>query len=308
MVWCKCDTYLCKIQKTRCLELAKAVSVYKSVLSLKKTLQTKSVFHIHKRSHTYSKCSMKLGNLRDLTRWLELPGNPPIGTFLPVYGLLHTHTHSRRPNIKITVFHIHGLNLNHGHTHTHKKKSRECTLTSSAFSFNFWTQFGCSKHKRHTCSLLRSSTQSYDNKSCINTHSLTQWWLLWALNLQVLLSSAGRIVTFQFLLPNISGQFGIGPLGPFSKHILCYHLLPISFLNFSGRNVDVKVIWWTTLDVFGLGLEGISSSACGDWMMKEKVGIKHLYIQVFLSFELKTDHRIVSFLSTAKKFWNTKAM
>lgn len=44
---------------------------------------------------TYSKCSIKGGNLRELTRWLELPGNPPIGTFLPVYDLLHTHTGCR---------------------------------------------------------------------------------------------------------------------------------------------------------------------------------------------------------------------
>lgn len=36
-------------------------------------------------SHMYSKCSMKVRNLR------KLPGNPPIGTFLPVYDLLHTH-------------------------------------------------------------------------------------------------------------------------------------------------------------------------------------------------------------------------
>lgn len=47
-------------------------------------------------SHTYSKCSMKGGNLSKLTRWSEPPGNSPIGTFLPVYDLLHTHTHTHR--------------------------------------------------------------------------------------------------------------------------------------------------------------------------------------------------------------------
>lgn len=57
-----------------------------------------SLFHVHIHSHTYSKCSMKGGNLRERTRWLELPGNPPIGTFLLVYDLSHTH---RAYNTKI---------------------------------------------------------------------------------------------------------------------------------------------------------------------------------------------------------------
>lgn len=60
--------------------------------------QTESLFHMHMHSHTYSQCSMKGGNLRELTRWLELPGNPPIGTFLPVYDLLRTRTGRRAQN------------------------------------------------------------------------------------------------------------------------------------------------------------------------------------------------------------------
>lgn len=49
----------------------------------------------HALIYSYSKCSIKAGSLRELTRWLELPGSRPIGTFLPVYDLLHTHTGCR---------------------------------------------------------------------------------------------------------------------------------------------------------------------------------------------------------------------
>lgn len=58
-----------------------------------KTFHTGSIPHAL--IYSYSKCSIKAGSLRELTRWLELPGNRPIGTFLPVYDLLHTHTGCR---------------------------------------------------------------------------------------------------------------------------------------------------------------------------------------------------------------------
>lgn len=41
--------------------------------------------------HVHSQCSIKGGNLRELTRWREPPGKPPIGTFLYLYDLLHTY-------------------------------------------------------------------------------------------------------------------------------------------------------------------------------------------------------------------------
>lgn len=48
------------------------------------------------------------------------------------------------------------------------------------------------------------------------------------------------------LLPDISGPFGIRPSGPLSKQILCYPFLPVSFLNFSGSDIDIKATWWIT--------------------------------------------------------------
>lgn len=41
--------------------------------------------------HVHSQCSRKGGNLRELTRWREPTGKPPIGTFLYLYDLLHTY-------------------------------------------------------------------------------------------------------------------------------------------------------------------------------------------------------------------------
>lgn len=42
-------------------------------------------------AHVHSQCSIKGGNLRELTRWWEPTGKPPIGTFLYLYDLLHTY-------------------------------------------------------------------------------------------------------------------------------------------------------------------------------------------------------------------------
>lgn len=53
------------------------------------TLGTKRLFHTC--SRTCSQCSIKGGNLRELTRWLEPTGKAPVGTFLSVYDLLHAH-------------------------------------------------------------------------------------------------------------------------------------------------------------------------------------------------------------------------
>lgn len=177
-------------------------------------------------------------------------GNPPVGTFLPVYDLLHSDTHTHRPystkvNPKYSNNCIsHSLcKLESWQNKEGKKKKNagDCTLTSSVIPFNIWTQFGFSKHTLFT---FQKHAQTYMKETYMHPQLDTLMIILWALNFQVLQSSFGRVGTFQFLLPNISGQFGIGPLGPFSKHILCYHLLPISFLNLSGNNINVKAIWY----------------------------------------------------------------
>lgn len=59
----------------------------------KKRFHTGPVPHVL--IYTYSKCSIKAGSLRELTRWSALSGRRPIGTFLPVYDLLHAHTGRR---------------------------------------------------------------------------------------------------------------------------------------------------------------------------------------------------------------------
>lgn len=103
---------------------------------------------MHVLSHTYSKCSMKVRNLR------ELPGNPPIGTFLPVYDLLHTHgcTAQKKPKLKyiqITLSHNRGAKVTAGLSKRSKKKNnaRDSTLTASAFCLTFEPQ---KAHEAHT--------------------------------------------------------------------------------------------------------------------------------------------------------------
>lgn len=134
-----------------------------------------------------------------------------------------------------------------------KKKhhyASDSTLTSSAFLFNIWTQFECVNDAM--CRSLKCTQKQYKSKTTrVHTQLKPLIIILRALNHQVLQSSFGSIFAFKvfFQLPKyIWTVLELGPLDLLANtlRILCYHPLPISFLNSSGSDTDVKAIWWIT--------------------------------------------------------------
>lgn len=69
-------------------------------------------------------------------------------------------------------------------------------------------------------------------------HFNTEIIMLWAFSTQVQQSGFGPVATFEcfFLLPKCLWAFGIGPPGPFSKHIEDF-MLP------SSANIISQVSW-----------------------------------------------------------------
>lgn len=183
---------------------------------------------------------MKGGNLRELTRWLELPGYPPIGTFLPVYDLWHTHTGRRTQNWSqiFKLSHIQGVNWNHVWTKEYKKNPHhyacESTLTSSAFLFNIWSQFGCDNDA--ICRLLQCTEKPH-----VRAHA-AQSADYYSASFERPGAAAENVLAqpshfkFSSSFPNFSGWFGIGPPGPFSKHIEDF-MLP------SSANIISQLFW-----------------------------------------------------------------
>lgn len=98
------------------------------------------------------------------------------------------------------------------------------------------------------CRSLKCTQKQYKSKTTrVHTQLKPLIIILRALNHQVLQSSFGSIFAFKvfFQLPKyIWTVLELGPLDLLANtlRILCYHPLPISFLNSSGSDTDVKAI------------------------------------------------------------------
>lgn len=179
--------------------------------------------HIH--SHTCSKCSMKGGNLRELTRWLELPGNPPIGTFLPVYDLLRTHTGRKAQNWS-QIFKF----IPHSGCKLEQRKDKNLRLLYLLFLFNIWTQFGCDNDAIWcTCRPLNNTRETTHAASHADYYSVSSWTPRCC---RAVLAPLPHF-NFSFSFPNFCGRFGIGPPGPFSKHIEDFYVTILCQYHFS---------------------------------------------------------------------------
>lgn len=114
----------------------------------------------------------------------------------------------------------------------------DSTLTSSAFLFNIWTQFGCDNDA--ICRpFIKCTQKQYKSKPHMCTRSPTHWLLfceLWAARCCRAVLAPSSHFKFSSSFPNFSERFGIGPPGPFSKHIEDF-MLP------SSANIISQLFW-----------------------------------------------------------------